>query len=61
MSEKKIAETKEGLKEMIEKLSQGNIIAVMRNNELIKAVEYDEETAKVWDVVLKAAARGFEK
>lgn len=58
MSEKKIAETKEGLKEMIEKLSQGNIIAVMRNNELIKAVEYDEETAKVWDVVLKAAVRG---
>ena len=61
MSEKKIAEMKESFEDMLEKLEQGNQIAIMLHGRLIKAVEYDKDTMRMIEVILRAVIRGLEK
>ena len=60
MTEETLVKAKKQFKEMIQNLDKANQLGIMKNGELIKLVDYDEQLKIIIEMILRAALKGME-
>lgn len=60
MTEETLVKAKKQFKEMIQNLDKANQLGIMKNGELIKLVDYDEQLKLIVEMILRAALKGME-
>ena len=60
MTEETLVKAKKQFKEMIQNLDKANQLGIMKNGELIKLVDYDEQMKLIIEMILRAALKGME-